>query len=168
MPFPDFKTQAPEPRTTDLAAIRSVFKNSNKISIKRDRLGVVELTFGNVTTSVLQTRINSVALEPLARYNPTMALDAIGETEEVKAAMRKAKLEFPLAVTDMFVVTPEKGRPHLPAKLDDITVEQVLDLIAKTFKGISTYGVCEGEGNRRLLSMDFLFLENRVKGNSQH
>jgi hypothetical protein len=168
MPFPDIRTQTAESGMRGLAAVRSVFRNNRQVSIKRDPSRVIEMTFGNPSTSLLQTRIHSVTLEPLARYNPTMALDAIGETKEVKVAMHKGGLEFPLIVTDMWVVTPEKGRPHLPAKLEDITVERALDLIAKTFRGVATFGICGQAGDKRLVSMDFLFLEGRIETNAEH
>lgn len=168
MPFPDIRTLAAETGKTDLAAVRSVFRNNDQVSVRRDRWGIIEMTFGNPPRSILETRIHSMTLEPLARYNAIMVIGAIEDTQEVKAAMRRAGFEFPLTVTDMYVVTPEKGRPHLPAKLENITVERALDLIAKTFRGVATYGVCGQAGHKRLVSMDFLFLKGRIETNREH
>jgi hypothetical protein len=162
LPFPKISAQSAEPGKSGLAAVRSIFRSNDQISIRRNHSGIIEISFGNPPTSLLQTRVHSVMLEPLAQYNPIMVIGAIGDTSEFRAAMKREGFEFPLTVTDMYLVTPEKGRPHLPAKLEDITVGQVLDLIAETFRGVATYAVCGEAGGKRLVSMDFLFLENRV------
>ncbi len=45
--------------------------------------------------------------------------------------MRQLKVEFPVIVADMNVITPEKGLPHLPRTLKNITVEQAFDVLPK-------------------------------------
>ncbi len=159
MPFPKITAQAAEPGTMGLAAIESVFRGDNRVLVKA-RAGMVDITVGDLPRGILETRIHFVRFERIEQYNPTMAINAIESTVEVKLAMRQGGYEFPVVISDMLVVTPEEGRPHLPRSLRELTVEQALDLIAKTFGGIPTYGVCGQSGTRRLVYLGFIFKED--------
>ena len=84
-----------------------------------------------------------------------MAIDAILNTDEFNVAMRKFGLGLPLTVTDMNILEPEQGLPHLPVLLKELTVVQAFDLIARTFGGIVSYGTCSGTGNEHLSYVNF-------------
>jgi hypothetical protein len=159
MPFPKIKTQAAEPGKMGLAVIESVFRGDSRVFVKA-RAGMVEITVGDLPREILETRIHSVRFERIEQYNPTMAINAIESTVEVKLAMRQGGYEFPVVISDMLVVTPEEGRPHLPQSLRELTLGQALDLIAKTFGGISTYGVCSQSETRRLVYLGFIYKQD--------
>jgi hypothetical protein len=38
-----------------------------------------------------------------------------------------------------------KGLPHLPGSVNDVTVDQALDMIAKTWGGPVVYGACTAQ-----------------------
>jgi hypothetical protein len=56
--------------------------------------------------------------------------------------MHELKLRPMMRVTDMILVQPAGGLPHLPGVLTDLTVDQALDVVAKTFRVIVLYGFC--------------------------
>lgn len=42
----------------------------------------------------------------------------------------------------IIVVHPADGLPHLPPVLTDVTMDQALDLVSGTFRGVVLYGFC--------------------------
>jgi hypothetical protein len=54
-----------------------------------------------------------------------------------------------------FVVEPREGLPHLPETIQNMTVDQALDVIARTFKGIVIYGECARSNGERSFWIDF-------------
>jgi YD repeat-containing protein len=107
-------------------------------------------------TTVLQTRIHRLKLKPLDAYNPGLAIAAIQNANEVASAQRRLGVEPPVIITDMNVVEPTHGLPHLPSTLTDVTVDQALDLVAKTFKGVVSFGVCDDPGRSGMFDVDIL------------
>ena len=61
----------------------------------------------------------------------------------MKAALETLRLRMVNTMTGA-VVEPMKGLPHLPASIRNVTMEQALDKIAKTWagEGVVIYGVC--------------------------
>lgn len=156
VPFPELRVRPAANGEKGLAAVRSVFRDDKNVAVVQDRSGMVRITIGKPASAILQTKIRSLALKPLDRYNPGLAIVAIEKAKEVQVAMEKLGLQPPeVVVLDMNVAEPAKGLPHLPATLADITVDQALDLVAKTFGGIAYYGVCADRNGKQLFSMDY-------------
>ena len=78
----------------------------------------------------------------MEQYNPTLAIGAIESTKEVEAAMRKLQVRPVPAIGVQLLAEPAKGLPHFPPSMKNVTVEQALDSIAKTFKDVVVYGAC--------------------------
>jgi len=156
VPFPTVNVQVPTKGKTGLAAVREMFKNDKEVLVTEQRSGVINVMIGKAPAEVLQTRISLVTLKPLEQYNAVLAITAITKTKEVAAVMRKLRLEEPLVIAGLGIVEPEKGLPHLPPSMKDITVDQALDLVAKTFKGIVFYGACVDPSGERLYFVDFV------------
>jgi hypothetical protein len=155
IPFPRVELQLPSKRKGGLAAVREIFGTNKEVVVTQDRSGMIRIIIGNPTTEILSTRIRALTLEPLEQYNPNMAIDAIAGSKEVEAAMRKLGVKLPAAITDMNVVTPEPGLPHLPSSLNNMTMDQMFDLVAKTFGGITSYGSCADPSGVRLFYVDY-------------
>jgi hypothetical protein len=88
----------------------------------------------------------------LAQYNPQIAIGAVQNAEEVRAAMRKLNVHVPPTVISILVQQPGEGLPHLPTRLTNVTVDEALDEVATTFEGIVLYGACT---QPRLFDLDF-------------
>jgi hypothetical protein len=138
LPFPRVEVRPPSKETTGLVAVREIFKNDKHVMVAEDRFGMIRVTIGQPASALLQTRIHSLTLKPHERYNVPLAISAIENTTEVEVAERKLGLDHPNIVFGGGIALPEKGvrLPHLPASMKDLTMDQALDAVAKTFGGI--------------------------------
>ncbi len=142
--FPQIDISAPPKSGTGLAAVRKIFESDKSITVAEDRPGIISIRIGDVPDTVLQTRIPVMELNPQAQYDRGAAIGAILAANEVRAAIRALGIHMPLQITraDMLVVRPAEGLIHLPASITNVTMDQALDVVAKTFKGIILYGAC--------------------------
>ena len=141
VPFPFFPLQSPPADKTGVAAVREIFKNAKDIMIAEEPPGIVRIWVGKVPTEILRTRISLLTLDRQAQYDPSSAIMAIESTKEVEAAKTSLGLsEAPHG--GGLVALAENGLPCLPASMKNITVDQALDMIAKTWGGPVVFGVC--------------------------
>ncbi len=150
VPFPHINAQPPPKGATGLTAVRQMFRNDTQVVITRDQFGIIRITIGRVSTAVLQTRIALLTLKPVERYNDFMAIEAIENTRAVKAAMHKLGLQLTGGVGGQIFTLPAKGLPHLPSSMRNVTMDQALDSVARTFADIVTYGMCTQRRGPRL------------------
>jgi hypothetical protein len=134
------KVQPPSKGNTGLAAVREIFKNDKNVRITEDA-GIIRIWIGKVPTGILRTKLSLLNLNPVAQYNPDQAITVINNTKEMESAMRSLAFR-PVWSASSSRALPAKELPHLPASLNDMTVEQVLDLMAKTWDGPVIYGAC--------------------------
>ena len=132
VPFPFFPLQSPPADKIGVAAVREIFKNAKDIRIAEEPLGIVRIWVGKVPTEILRTKISLLTLDRQAQYDPSSAIMAIGSTKEVEAAKTSLGLsDAPYG--NGLVALAENGLPCLPASMKNITVDQALDMIAKTW-----------------------------------
>lgn len=146
VPFPLFPLQSPSTDKTGIAAVREIFKNAKDITIAEEPLGIIRIWVGKVPTEILRTKISLLNLDREAQYDPSSAIAAIESTKEVEAAKTS------LGLSDApygggLVALAENGLPCLPASMKNITVDQALDMIAKTWGGPVVFGVCSDPTN---------------------
>jgi len=156
LPFPALSVQPPAKRKNGVSVVREIFKNDHKVDVATDRSGIITIRIGAPPSELLRTRIPLLTLKPQERYNAIKAIVALTKTKEVEAAERKLGLKEPLVIMGLLEVEPKKGLPHLPSSLRDVTVDQALDVVAKTFKGIVLYGACADPSGERLYFLDFV------------
>jgi hypothetical protein len=56
--------------------------------------------------------------------------------------MQDLKIRIPPRPFSIGIAQPADGFPHLPAVITNVTMDQALDIVAKTFKGIVLYKFC--------------------------
>ena len=158
-PFPVFpKVSAKPTHERDvLAAVRDIFQKDESVRVLRDPAGMIRITIGQPPTALLQTKLKSLKFDTQQQYNGELAVDAILDAKEVEVAMPKFGLEKGVKMVAGGINVPENGRPlpHLPASIKNMTMDQALDLVAKTFGGIVIYETCEEPGGKRLVLLDF-------------
>jgi len=110
--------------------------------VTEGRTGIIRIRIGKAPDAFLQTKISLLTLKPMEQYNPTLAVSAIESTGEVEAAMRRLGVRPVQAIGTQLIAEPAKGLPHLPSSMKNVTVDQALDSIAKTFKDVVVYGAC--------------------------
>lgn len=141
IPFPSIKVQPPPKGKTPVAAIREIFERDKNVTVREDANGIIRIWIGKMPTAILQTKISDLTLDEMAQYNPDQAIVVINNTKEVKAAVDLLALK-PAWSASSARALPQKELPHLPAHLKDMTVEQILDLMAKTWDGPVIFGAC--------------------------
>jgi hypothetical protein len=140
VPFPFTKVRRPSEGKTGLAAVREIFEDDKNVRISEDETAI-RIWIGQVPTEFLETKLRRLLLPPLARYNHTVAVETLRDSKEIQVATRALGIR---RVSDIggLVTEPQKGLPHLPATMENVTVDHVLDVIASTFHEIVIYGAC--------------------------
>lgn len=157
--FPRMKVQAASKGNVGLSGVREVFQNDKQVVVTQDPNGMIRIRRGNVPTALLKTKIHALRLKPDERYTEMLAVSAVLSAKEVEAAMRRLKLEHPVVVVSIMVVTPREGVPHLPAVMKDITLDEALDRVATTFGGIVISAQCTGPDGAGYFDADIEFPE---------
>lgn len=139
--FPHLATHVASKDGKGFGAIVGVFSGLADVTVTHDA-GMPRIFVGSRPSGVLNTRISNVHFSPLQRYNASMAIDAILDAGEVQEAIKENGIVFPIEYSDGLVTPPAPGLPHLPRSLSEMTVDQALDVVAKTFGGVVLYGSC--------------------------
>lgn len=142
--IPPIRLNAPSSRLTGIDAVRSIFDSDHNVVVTKGSDGIAKISVGNVPTDLLRTHVALLRLQRIEQYNPGKVIDALESTKEVESAVRSLGLFVvaPLHIQLLYVPVPGDNAPHVPAALHDVTVDEVLDLVAKTFRRVVTYGVC--------------------------
>jgi hypothetical protein len=155
--FPSVWFQPPLQGATGLEAVRQIFRDDPNVTVTQDRSGMLRITIGSVSSTLLRTRVPSLTLDPIEQYT---ALSAIDEIAFAAASYAKDRgLPFSLApyIINHLARGPGEGAPHLPGMMQNITIDDALDAVAKTFKGIVTYGECKQPDGKTLFRLGFIY-----------
>lgn len=140
--LPKLDVRRPSSSGADLAAIRSIFRRDQDITVTEDQSGLVRIRIGDVPDTILHTRISMLSFDAISQYNLLRAIDTIEGAPEVQSMMSATKLTVPVRLEQFLVIPPTEGYPHLPAQISNVTMDQELDVVAKTWGGIIFYGSC--------------------------
>jgi len=77
-----------------------------------------------------------------------LAIAAVMQTEEFNSAVRVLGIKQPISVLAVNIVEPTKGLPHLPSSLENVTVDEAFDHLAKTFRVAILYASCPPQSNQ--------------------
>jgi hypothetical protein len=154
--FPAVFLQLSSAGVTGLDAIRQIFQDDPNVTVAQDRSGMIRITIGSVSTAILQTKIQALTLSPDDQYSAPLAVGAVENTPEIRAAERSLGLSQPLTGIGPFEGAPIAGAPHLPKVMQNITVDEALDSVARIFKGIITYGICTKPDGKSLFKLNFI------------
>ena len=141
VPFPSIRVQSPGRSGSPLERVRQIFAKNADVAIVESPRGIIRVTIGKVSAAILRTKIASIKFHRFARYTGHIAISALKETNEFQQALDTLGLET-VSDLDSSVQEPHPGMPHLPESMKDMTADQVLDVIAKTFSGVGFYGEC--------------------------
>jgi hypothetical protein len=145
VPFPLVKVQPAAKGKTGLAAVRDVFKHDRNVTVTEDSTGIIRIWVGRVPAAILKTKIPRLSLnrDPADQYNPSGVLQALMGTKEMDAAGDALGFLRPTTLGYSGVV-PDKRLRHLPGTLRNMSADQVLDEVAKTWvrRIVVIYGAC--------------------------
>lgn len=144
--FPRVDVQPPLKGATDVDFVRSIFRQAKENWIVEKLGGIIRIRFGKAPDTILQTRIHRLNLEPIEQFNPLLIIDAIVNSPDVRSAMADLHVVVPQRVYSMIFTPPAEGLPHLPPEISNVTMDQALDMIARTWSGVVLYGACTRTG----------------------
>jgi hypothetical protein len=144
--FPRVDVQPPLRGVTDLDFVRSIFRQAKENWVAEKVDGIIRIRFGNAPDAILQTQIHRLNLEPIEQFNPLLIIDAIVNSPDVRSAMAELHVVVPQRVYSMIFTPPAEGLPHLPSEISNVTMDQALDMIARTWSGVVLYGACTQTG----------------------
>ena len=156
--FPSVWLQRPLQGATGLGAVQQIFRDDPNITVLQDRSGMLRITIGSVSDILLQTRLPSLTLDASEQYTALSSTDKI--TSTVNNYAKEHGLHFregPHLIFHLATTGAIKGAPHLPAAMQNISVDDALDAVARTFKGIVTYGTCMQPDGESLFWLDFIY-----------
>jgi len=140
--FPKIDVQQPAGTGADLSIVRSIFRLDPDVTVAEDTSGIIRVRIGSVPDAILGTRLSTLKLTPTGQYNSFIAIEDIVNSSQVRSAMEKLHISVPVRAVNMPVVLPAEGLPHLPPELSNVTMDQALDMVARTWGGIVFYGAC--------------------------
>lgn len=155
IPFPSVWLQ-PARGATGMSAAQQIFRDDPNVVVTQDRSGMLRITIGSVSSTVLQTRLPSLTLDATERYNALSAVDKIAITAHIYAKQHGLPFDLGPYIIDHIVSGPVKGAPHLPGVMQNISIDDALDAVARTFKGIATYGACQQPDGKTLFLPGFI------------
>lgn len=140
----DFQLTAPSRKTPPLNALKEGFERDSRLSAKLDS-GLMRVTGGNVPWDLLNLRIPSVTFQD--ERDPMAAVRQLLQLPVITEYTRANHIQW-LNVLEGIYALPVSGGPKLPGTLQDPTLSQALDMIARTFPGMWTYRECIDEDHR--------------------
>lgn len=130
---PSLKLRTPARGLGGVAAIREIFRGNKNVVITEEPGNLFRIKIGRVSEDLLNTRVSSLELNEVERYNPRMMVTKLlYETKEVPAAATRLGYRLPVRVGGT-MVDPAPDLAHLPAAIRNLTVDQILSLVAKTW-----------------------------------
>jgi hypothetical protein len=120
-----------------------MFRRDRNVTVTDDGTGMVRIRIGEPADVILQTRIRKLSLDAEAQYNLESAIAAIELAPEVQSAERKLKVDLHERTIDHLVVPPLPQLPHMPAEISDVTMDQALDRVSRTWGRIVFFGACD-------------------------
>jgi hypothetical protein len=154
--FPTVWLERPFRGSKGLEAVQQIFREDPNVIVSRDSSELPRITIGNPSTAILQTKINAIHFDESEQYTPLSAIDEIPTVPQVRNAERSLNV-YPSWMIDNILSGPAPGEPHLPNVLRDVTVDQTLDEVARTFRGIVIYGVCSQPGSKQIFRLNFVY-----------
>ena len=154
--IPPIRLQKVSNSNTVLEAARSAFVGDDNVTVSSDEQDNVRIEVGNVPDALLRTKIATLRLNEIEQYNPLRAIPAIEATQEVQRAAAALHLTPAPTLSVQLLQPPSPGAPHLPSVLQNLTVDQILGMLAARFKGAVLYGVCTQGPQPHEFSIGFL------------
>jgi hypothetical protein len=154
--LPTVDVQPTSQGITGVTAVREIFRNDPQVTVTRGHSGMLRVTIGNVSTSALQTKIPALTLDSYSQYSPLSAVAAIAFWLNTYAAEHSMHLGMAAIVIDIIVSGPIPGAPHLPPRMQNVTVDDALDSVARSFKGIVLYGTCTQPDGEELFDIKYI------------
>jgi hypothetical protein len=141
--FPDLNILEPETEHRSVqSVVKSMFRKQPGFAISEDTADIIRIKSDQVPDAILRTRISSLRFEPEEQYTESLALLAIENAPDIRAAAARLNYRMPTRATSYRIRLPKSGLPHLPSEISNISFDQALDMVATTWENIVLFGAC--------------------------
>lgn len=131
----------------------AMFSKNKNVILSRRSGSVFVMNAGSKAEKFLAANIAILKLTEIQQYNAPELIGAALQAKQIKDAAATAGFEI-VPISGGPLVAPEERFPHFPKVIRNITLDQLLDSVAKTFRGVVICGDCEA-GGRKMLWIDF-------------
>ena len=152
IPFPMLRVRSPSSKHADLSTVQQIFADDPRVTVSQGPSGLINIRVGDVPDAFLRTRIARIEFDPDERFSEELALGPIMQAKEVVKAAHRLHLGQPIRYESIISSEPMPGLPHLPRAMKDVTLDEALDQVAKTFSGIVVFRYC---ADKRFYEVDF-------------
>ncbi|HWY59397.1 MAG TPA: hypothetical protein VNZ03_33340 [Terriglobales bacterium] len=141
-----------------LVMLREMFADDHKMQVTQETGGTIRMVESDVPKELLDVTIRGLSFNNI--YDPITAEAMIMSAPEVQGFLKAHGIErgsdrFRLGVRGLRQGS-EPGLPHTSGDLDNVSVEQALDRLLKTFPGLWVYQNCRTETGGRVVAFDYL------------
>jgi len=139
-----------------LLTLREIFADDHKMEVTQEAGGTMRMVERGVPQELLDVTIRKLSFKDI--YDPMSAEAMIISAPEVQAFMKAHGIErdpYRLGVRG-FRQEPQPGLPHISEDLNNVTVQQALDQLLKTFHGFWVYQNCLSASGGRIVAFDYL------------
>jgi hypothetical protein len=147
--FPQLKLAFPAGNASDLEKLRSIFSDSDTfVSVSGEDQDFISIQIGRPDLEILQTNINKLEFDNLARYNARFALSVVDSSPEVIMASEKLGLTQTIGTVFGLVYDPEiekRELPDLPNTIENVSMNTALNMIAVELDSYIFFGSCNGK-----------------------
>jgi hypothetical protein len=157
-PIPPVRLRSPSSPGTGYNAVKMIFEGNRNVAVTNNVDGIITIKMGTVRDDLLHAHIHVLKLQPTEQYDPSSAIAALEGTVDMESATDSLGLRPASVFRIGLLRSPGSGRSRLPPVLKNVTVDQVLDLVARTFRGVVTYGICTQGVPRHLFFINFAVL----------
>jgi hypothetical protein len=152
--FPPVKVDSPRGAGGSLSKVTEMLRDNRDISVNEDAPGIIRIKVAGVSAAILQTRISQVTLDRDEQYDPHAAIRAILNAKDVQSAVGQLHTRLAMSGGGLESI-PSKGMPHLEQSWKDVTVDQALDRVLRTFPGLVEYKECVRPNGDGLFNIRF-------------
>jgi len=147
------------PSAPPLQVLREMFADDEGMEVTQDPDGTIRMVEKSVPQDLLNVRIAHLSFDdekvkegPPFSFSPPLVLNFITGAPEVEAFMKTHSIGF----EPRLINEPTQPKPHISGQLNNVTLSQALDQMAKTFRGLWVYKECPGtKGNQRIVDLWF-------------
>jgi len=157
--LPEVRTPAGDGASPSaLVMLREMFENDPKMQVTGDADGTIRIIQSDVPKDLLNVTIRKISFTNV--YDPETGTALIFTGPEVRAFMKAHGIwsydqAYRFHVANLNRQAPVSGLPHISESLENVTVQQALDRLLKTFPGFWIYENCRDEKGGRVIAYSY-------------
>jgi hypothetical protein len=144
--------------SSSLGMLREIFADEPEMQVTQEPDGTIRMVDNNLPKDLLQIRVSRISFKDT--YDPIDAQSLVLSAPEVRSFMDVHGIrshDDQLRFHEMRGLhqEPQPGFPYISENLENVTVQQAMDRLLKTFPGFWVYENCPGGKSGRVVAFDY-------------